>query len=59
MATVIENAVTIRFSKLVKGSGDGETVEVTADQLQVIEAALDEVLELPAGVIVEVEANES
>lgn len=53
MANIVESQVLVTISQLVR---NGETIEtvVTDKVLATIEAALEEVLELPAGTVIEV-----
>ncbi len=54
MAQIIEDCVTIRVSKLVRNDADGTGQLVSDEQLELIDATLQEVLELEGGVVVEV-----
>jgi len=57
MAKIVEERVTVKFSRLVRNNEDVEGT-LSAEHLQLIDATLQEVLDLPAGVVVEVEADE-
>ena len=55
MARIIEESVTIRFSKLVRNDADENDGLVSDENVAVIDATLQEVLDLQGGVVVEVE----
>lgn len=54
MAKIIEETVTVKFSRLVRDDANGDDSAVTDEHVQLIDAALQEVLQLPEGVVVEV-----
>lgn len=58
MAQIIQECITIRLSRVVRSDDNDVNDVVTDDVVNLIDAALQEVLELPAGTVVEVERNE-
>lgn len=58
MAKIIEETVSIKFSRITRNDDDASNQIVTEEQINIIDATLQEVLDLPAGVVVEVIAEE-
>ena len=58
MAQIIEETITVRLSRIARDDADGGSSTVTPDVVQLIDATLQEVLELPAGTVVEVVSSE-
>ncbi len=56
MAKIVEEVVTIRFSSIVREDSKGRDKMVTPDTIALIDATVQEVLELDPGVVVEVES---
>lgn len=57
MAQIIEDCITIRVSKLVRNDAESTAELVSEQQLELIDATLQEVLDLEAGVVVEVQRD--
>lgn len=54
MAKIIEEVVAIKFSRIAKNDDNPDKI-ITKEEIDVIDAALQEVLELPSGVVIEVQ----
>lgn len=58
MAKIVEETLKVKFSRLVRDDADDVGGMVTDEHVTLIDAALQEVLELPDGVVVEVTPDE-
>ncbi len=58
MAQIFEETVTIRLSRIARNDVNDADSVVTPDVVALIDATLQEVLELPAGTVVEVDASQ-
>ena len=54
MANIVQDCITITFSKIVRNDYEADEGIATEEQISLIDATLQEVLDLPDGVIVEV-----
>jgi hypothetical protein len=57
MAQIIDETLTVRFSQIVPNGAKKAKRMINDDHIATLNAALQEVLDTPAGVVVEVERN--
>ena len=57
MAKIVEEILIVRFSQVIRNDASKAKTMVTDEHAATLDAALQEVLDLPAGVVVEVEKS--
>ena len=59
MAVIVQEILTVRFSKLVRNDEDDVSQIINEDMVKEIDRAMNELYGVNDGVIIEVEKNES